>query len=473
MIDAKDALFTFFSEVISSGKLIYETIHNDPAVQTAQPAIGALGVVLGAISGYQIGQVIVLKARGLQHPSLLRPASFLTATVALLVFSTASVAAAIAASTLAAAIFGACRAGFEKQEQRPLNSDLLDKAKPSFETEKPNQAAITSQTANSRLNQHPRGKSSDISAIDLPKTKGTSSNEKKLQSSPHNLSTIDSAVPSKNTEAKTVNTPSKTSAPLKTQTAQEIKTGLNPEIVARARAARAARLAASSPSNACTPVVNTDRPRRVPLPTAEIVVTEESPLGVPIKRKGSGMDKVFYHAEGAKMGFLDTRLEVKDAELKAYLGLAAALSGSGIRVPEVLDNVIKPGPLVEKKSGEIARAEGFWIEFIPNIMNFKPVAAAISDIAAEVGGRNNPIKLYKKFVKEGKIEEAINLKENVKVIMENSQIICPLVGEVTLGINRETGDIYLFDVSPTNGNTAAINANKINDGLKNIYSLMD
>lgn len=62
MIETKEALWQFFSQTIESGKIALEAIHSNPAVQAAQPVIGALSIVFGAISGYEIGYTTILKA---------------------------------------------------------------------------------------------------------------------------------------------------------------------------------------------------------------------------------------------------------------------------------------------------------------------------------------------------------------------------------------------------------------------------
>jgi len=203
------------------------------------------------------------------------------------------------------------------------------------------------------------------------------------------------------------------------------------------------------------------------------VSDEKARLEAPLQPKGSGCDKVFYHEEGAPMGFLDTREEVKDAELKAYIGLTEAVKGTGVKVPQVIDDQAKPGPIVEKKKGgKIERARGFWIQCIPNMVNFKPIAAGNAMLAGQVMPKSNPAVLYQKFLKEGKLDQAKNLKDGIRAVMENTDKICPLVGEVTLGIDKVSGDVFLFDVSPTSGNTAEGQADRIKGGLTNLYNLM-
>lgn len=208
-------------------------------------------------------------------------------------------------------------------------------------------------------------------------------------------------------------------------------------------------------------------------PTMEKTNHEKARINQPLQPINWGMDKVFYHVKGDRLGFLDTKPEIKERELEAYTKLVDTLKGTGVRVPEVIDDRTTPAPIVKKKgTGDIARAEGYWIEFIPNMINFKPITAAISTLANDVGRQNNPVKLYQRFIKEGKHKEAENLKTAFKALLENCEKICSLVGEVTLGINRETGDVFLVDVAPNMGNTAAEQADKIESGLTNLYNLM-
>lgn len=125
MIDTKSAFLETLLETYSAGKEYLKAMHANPKVIAAQPAIAILGVAFGAISGYEIGHTAVLKARGLWHPGLARPGALLTASLVSSIFCAPYMAVAIVVVTLASAIFGACRAYFEKSVSKELNFDTL------------------------------------------------------------------------------------------------------------------------------------------------------------------------------------------------------------------------------------------------------------------------------------------------------------------------------------------------------------
>lgn len=124
MID-RSQVCNFFNQVINSGKVAYDTIQASPIVAAAQPAIGAVGVVLGAISGYELGRTAMLKARGLWRPSIARPVVLLTISLGMAALASPYLAAAIGAVIVAAAIFGVCRGALEKQAKGPVTFKQL------------------------------------------------------------------------------------------------------------------------------------------------------------------------------------------------------------------------------------------------------------------------------------------------------------------------------------------------------------
>jgi len=96
------------------------TIAQNPLVSSiALPIFGTLGVASGIISGYEIGQTLVLRARGQWNPSLARPAALLVTAIAIAIFSPPVVATSIAIAILGAFILGACK-GYLKDEKRDL-----------------------------------------------------------------------------------------------------------------------------------------------------------------------------------------------------------------------------------------------------------------------------------------------------------------------------------------------------------------
>lgn len=119
MNEVKNLFIEICYEGFSIAENAYLTIQSNPTVLAAQPVIGALGVILGAISGYEIGHTAILRARGLWSPSLTRPVILLTAAVALGICATPYVAAAIATAIIGAALLGAFSACFEKKA--PVN----------------------------------------------------------------------------------------------------------------------------------------------------------------------------------------------------------------------------------------------------------------------------------------------------------------------------------------------------------------
>ena len=50
------------------------------------------------------------------------------------------------------------------------------------------------------------------------------------------------------------------------------------------------------------------------------------------------------------MGFLSTSPEVKYSKLRAYKNLSSALEGKGIKVPVVIDDTERRGPVIKKKA---------------------------------------------------------------------------------------------------------------------------
>lgn len=221
-------------------------------------------------------------------------------------------------------------------------------------------------------------------------------------------------------------------------------------------------------------------PDEKPLPLSTSA-GNSSANSLPLEHLGSGMDKVFYlppksEDDDVQMGFLDcsNNPNVKASELRAYNDLSRALEGTGVKVPKVIDDANKPGPIIRKKSGgAIAQGQGYWIECIKDIKSFKPIMAATSPAAASsVGGKNNPVKLYNKMKLEGKIDEARTLKEGISAILANSSTICDLVGELTMGINPNTGEVYLVDVAPNQGQTATDLVDRISAGLRNMVGQM-
>ncbi|MGZ3732140.1 MAG: hypothetical protein ACXU9U_00145, partial [Parachlamydiaceae bacterium] len=93
------------------------TIAQNPLVSSiALPVFGTLGAVSGIISGYEIGQTVVLRARSQWNPSLARPAALLVSSVAIAIFSPPVIATSIAVAILGAFILGACR-GYLKNEK--------------------------------------------------------------------------------------------------------------------------------------------------------------------------------------------------------------------------------------------------------------------------------------------------------------------------------------------------------------------
>lgn len=128
MNEIKDYFIDVCIEGFSIAKGAYQTIHSSPTVQAAQPVIGALGVILGAISGYGIGHTAVLRAKGLWSPSLTCPVILLTAAIALGICSTPYVAAAIAIAIIGAALLGAFSACFEKKTPVGLSFEEYQKA---------------------------------------------------------------------------------------------------------------------------------------------------------------------------------------------------------------------------------------------------------------------------------------------------------------------------------------------------------
>lgn len=123
MNEVNNFIIEIFKEGLILAKDAYQTIQANPIVQTAQPVIGTLGVILGAISGYEIGHTAVQRARGLWSPSLTRPVILLTAAVALGICASPYVAIAIAVATVGAALLGAFSACFEKKTPTELSFD--------------------------------------------------------------------------------------------------------------------------------------------------------------------------------------------------------------------------------------------------------------------------------------------------------------------------------------------------------------
>ena len=93
-------------------------------------------------------------------------------------------------------------------------------------------------------------------------------------------------------------------------------------------------------------------------------------------------------------------------------------------------------------------------------------------IIPNVGGAKNPIMIYKQLLNAGKAAQANNMRDSIKRISENIETICNYVGELTLGINPNTGDVYLVDVSPNQGQIAKDQALQIQKGLDNLYAQM-
>ncbi len=103
-----------FTEAVTAAKTTLASIQNSPVIIAAQPAIGVVGSLLGVVSGYEIGHTSILKARGLWHPSLVRPVVLLIGALALTIIACPQAAITISVCTIGAAIFGAIKAGFEK-----------------------------------------------------------------------------------------------------------------------------------------------------------------------------------------------------------------------------------------------------------------------------------------------------------------------------------------------------------------------
>ncbi len=112
-----------FTEAVTAAKATLAAVQNYPVVVAAQPAIGVVGSLLGVISGYEIGHTSILKARGHWHPSLVRPVVLLVGALALTIIAFPQAAITIGVCTIAAAIFGAIKAGFEKESSGKMNFD--------------------------------------------------------------------------------------------------------------------------------------------------------------------------------------------------------------------------------------------------------------------------------------------------------------------------------------------------------------
>lgn len=107
---AKEVLYG----AINYGSEAYQLVQSNPTVIAAQPAIGAVGSVLGGIAGYEIGHSLALKERGLWHASLSRPLLLLVGTIALAVLGGPQAALAIGATTVGTFVLGLFKAQFDK-----------------------------------------------------------------------------------------------------------------------------------------------------------------------------------------------------------------------------------------------------------------------------------------------------------------------------------------------------------------------
>lgn len=170
-------------------------------------------------------------------------------------------------------------------------------------------------------------------------------------------------------------------------------------------------------------------------------------------KRGSGCDKTFYWDGKDRDGWLN----FKDKEvITAELASRGKLGNVKSVIPEV--DLEREAPILDDE----AEALGYYIQRVNLGMTIKP--------------QMNVFEVLKPIKKEllGVVgdEKTTALKTSLEFILANCEIICNEVGELTLGIDKDSGKAYLLDLAKTNGQAGGANqASKAKVGLEKMIAL--
>jgi len=179
----------------------------------------------------------------------------------------------------------------------------------------------------------------------------------------------------------------------------------------------------------------------------------------PIEATGhGGMDKKYYHNPGDKFGWLETKPEVVERELKAYKELDKI---GGLNFPQTIEASGEDRPMLGGKDGDKQATSGYFVEHLEFKKTFKPKMMVFdAGIVA---------RMYKQLPSD---EAKLQMRNDIQAIKDEIEGIANVVGELTLTVNPETGVVHLLDVGPNENKAAggeelATNAGK---GLEKILT---
>jgi hypothetical protein len=199
------------------------------------------------------------------------------------------------------------------------------------------------------------------------------------------------------------------------------------------------------------------------------------PPNVPLPEIGGGMDKTYHwHSDYPYWGWLEARTpDVRTRELRANNAIRTALPEA--RIPEIRE---QPTPILSFRSGSTVPARcGYWTQNIniryhfghsgekstsvkPQMMVFEVVRGFRNICETLAAGTDGPVHLQ-------------TLRADLEQWHRLMDRVVTYVGEVTLGIDRDTGKAFLLDLAAGTQGETAPQLGSIRAGLTNMIEFVD
>jgi hypothetical protein len=220
------------------------------------------------------------------------------------------------------------------------------------------------------------------------------------------------------------------------------------------------------------PVKETQAPTSGGPAASEVAGGDFPPGDVPLPRVGGGMDKSYHwSADFPKWGWLETSQDVRTRELNANATIRREIPEA--RVPETR---AEPTPFLSRGGSSSPAQCGYWTENIdiryspgkgraPEPVSIKPQMMALA-----VSPKFRTICRALAADEDGQARLAM-LRNDLLQLNGAMEKVASKVGEVTFGVDRRTGRVFLLDLAPGHsGETASQQLETIVKGIENMIA---